>query len=541
MKLKLLLASVVVVVAAVAGSGAASPAPRDAEAGAPFAALGRAFVGTIAQAVHRGNTYERLEGQRDEEIRATKQKDQIIEFHAQRGWLDAQAAERERQRLDELRRAITVRTEREKNITRVAYNRAIGREWKNAAATALPGAVGLQGFTGGFVGGVLRGDSPLNAAVNALSGSAPNNTQSLDDLKKQLVESRAQLRVARDKKLTERLDELLGEMNSQPPGQKVDVARTLLRDEIDAVAAALKQAKTTWKDWTGNKVQINAERFARDARWQELNTNVQATQVSTAEKAIIAGLGRAAAERIDRMSEKGGVKLSDEDLVRIAAEAGARFVAARAAARDAGESADSIDLDSLVRAAINEHLLQAGLAPLPEEGDRQAARPTESGPSTADSGKPKAVVAKGSVVLRGAKAPAVIASGAFFILDSEFVMDLPAEDGAIRGSATATLRIDDKLFFGSWATEVCIADYYYSFTLDGTLQGATITGTARLTGSISVVQGCQKTTFDPVQVQLFSFQGTFDRNTATVDGWFNEVDGEDFDPEFYIAFEGKGK
>ncbi|MBK9342049.1 MAG: hypothetical protein IPN07_03160 [Dehalococcoidia bacterium] len=284
MKLKLLLASVVVVVAAVAGSGAATPAPRDAEAGVPFAALGRAFVGTIAQAVHRGNTYERLEGQRDAEIRATKQKDQIIEFHAQRGWLDAQAAERERQRLDELRRAITERTEREKNITRVAYNRAIGSEWKNAAATALPGAVGLQGFTGGFVGGVLRGDSPLNAAVNALSGSAPNNTQSFDDLKKQLVESRAQLRVARDKKLTERLDELLGEMNSQPPGQKVDVARTLLRDEIDAVAAALKQAKTTWKDWTGNKVQINAERFARDARWQELNTNVQATQVSTAER-----------------------------------------------------------------------------------------------------------------------------------------------------------------------------------------------------------------------------------------------------------------
>ena len=85
MKLKLLLASVVVVVAALAGTGAASPAPRDAEAGVPFAALGRAFVGTIAQAVHRGNTYERLEGQRDAEIRATKQKDQIIEFHAQRG------------------------------------------------------------------------------------------------------------------------------------------------------------------------------------------------------------------------------------------------------------------------------------------------------------------------------------------------------------------------------------------------------------------------------------------------------------------------
>ena len=541
MKLKLLLASVVVVVAAVAGSGAATPAPRDAEAGAPFAALGRAFVGSIAQAIHRGKTYERLEGQRDEEIRATKQKDQIIDFQARRGWLDAQSAERERQRLDELRRAITERTEREKNITRVAYNRAIGSEWKNAAATALPGAAGLQGFAGGFVGGVLRGDSPLNAAVNALSGSAPNNTQSLEDLKKQLVESRAQLRVARDKKLTERLDELLGEMNSQPPGQKVDVARTLLRDEIDAVAAALKQAKTTWKDWTGNKVQINAERFARDARWQELNTNVQATQVSTAEKAIIAGLGRAAAERIDRMSEKGGVKLSDEDLVRIAAEAGARFVEARAAAKAAGESADSIDLDSLVRAAINEHLAQAGLGPLPEEGDQQAAGPTQAGPSTADSGKPKAVVAKGSVVLRGAKAPAVIASGAFFILDSEFVMDLPAEDGAIRGTATATFRVDDKLFLGSWATEVCIADYYYSFTLDGTLQGATVTGTARLTGSISVVQGCQKTTFDPVQVQTFPFQGTFDRNTGTVDGWFSEVDGEDFDPEFYIAFEGKGK
>ncbi|MBK7726633.1 MAG: hypothetical protein IPI33_15860, partial [Dehalococcoidia bacterium] len=146
--------------------------------GRPFTALGRAFVGTIAQAVHRGNTYERLEGQRDAEIRATKQKDQIIDFHAERSWLDAQSAERERQRLDELRRAITERTEREKNITRVAYNRAIGSEWKNAAATALPGAAGLQGFTGGFVGGVLRGDSPLNAAVNALSGSAPNNTQS---------------------------------------------------------------------------------------------------------------------------------------------------------------------------------------------------------------------------------------------------------------------------------------------------------------------------------------------------------------------------
>ena len=53
MKLKLLLASVVVVVAAVAGTGAASPAPRDAEAGVPFAALGRVARVRDAVEAHR--------------------------------------------------------------------------------------------------------------------------------------------------------------------------------------------------------------------------------------------------------------------------------------------------------------------------------------------------------------------------------------------------------------------------------------------------------------------------------------------------------
>ncbi|MBK9613589.1 hypothetical protein [Candidatus Amarobacter glycogenicus] len=115
--------------------------------------------------------------------------------------------------------------------------------------------------------------------------------------KKQPVESRAQLRVARDKKLTERpSDELLGEMNSSRPVRRwTSPGVAPARRDRRGGSGAKNRPGTTWKDWTGNKVQINAERFAWDAR-QELNTNVQATQgARPREKAIIAGLGRAAA------------------------------------------------------------------------------------------------------------------------------------------------------------------------------------------------------------------------------------------------------
>ena len=142
--------SLVVLMSAVAGSGVATPAPREAEAVFPLKAIVRAVVGSISQGIHRGRTYERLEAQRDEEIAATKPRDQIIQFQRERGWLDAEAAERERIRQEELRKAITERTEREKRITKEAYERAIGREWKNAAATAVPGLVGLDGFAGGL-------------------------------------------------------------------------------------------------------------------------------------------------------------------------------------------------------------------------------------------------------------------------------------------------------------------------------------------------------------------------------------------------------
>lgn len=519
--------SLVVLMSAVAGSGVATPAPREAEAVFPLKAIVRAVVGSISQGIHRGRTYERLEAQRDEEIAATKPRDQIIQFQRERGWLDAEAAERERIRQEELRKAITERTEREKRITKEAYERAIGREWKNAAATAVPGLVGLDGFAGGFLGGIIQGDSPLNAAVNALSGDAPNSTQSFDDLKKQLVESRAKLKAARDKQLTERLDELITEMENQPPGQPVDVARTLLRDEIEALDAALAQAKTTWKDWTGNKVRINPETFARDARWQALNAHVQATEVSTAQKAVIAGLGRAAAGRIDSLANAGGVKLSEDDVVRIAAEAGARFVEARAAAREAGTD-ETVDLDSLVRAAINEHLAAAGLDPLEEEEGHA------SGPGTTGSSEPKAVAVKGTLFFGGANAAAVSASGAYLILDSEFEMGFPAEDGAVRGTGSMTLRTDaEKLVRDS---NECIVHQDVVWTFVGQIQGATVSGTVQMTTrSHQVMSGCEDVTFEN-ETETGTFQAILDRTTGRLEGKF--VDAKQPDANFYIGIRG---
>lgn len=527
----LVLGLLVVFGAAVAGSGAATPSAREAEAIFPLKALVRAVVGSISQGVHRGKTYERLEAQRDEEIAATKPRDQIIRFQQERGWLDAEAAERERLRQEELRKAITERTEREKRITKEAYERAIGREWKNAAASAVPGLVGLDGFAGGLLGGIIKGDSPLNAAVNALSGDAPNSTQSLDDLKKQLIESRAKLKVARDKKLTQRLDELITEMENQPPGERVDVARTLLRDEIDAVDAALAQAKTTWKDWTGNKVRIDEEKFAKDARWQGLNAHVEATKLPTSTKAVIAGLGRAAAARVDGLTAGTGVKLSEEDLMRIAAEAGARYVEARARAKETGEAVD-IDLDALVRSAINEHLAAAGLDPLPEDDDAAVVGAPTAAP--ADDGKPKAVTVKGTLFFGGREAAAVEAAGVFVILESAFEMGFPAEDGPVRGTGSMTVRTDSaKLIRGS---EDCITDQDATWTFDGQIRGTTVTGTIVMTARTQrVVSGCDDRTFEN-DTETGTFVGTFDRATGKLEGQF--VDAEQPDAEFFVGIRG---
>ncbi len=369
-----------VVISAAAGSTAAYSAGLN-----PFWGI-RALTRTIANIDKRGDTYERLEAERDQEIAQVQQRAAVIDYQEQRGWLDAPSAAAEQARLDSLEQAITDRTEREKSIARHDYNRAIGQEWRDAARNTLTSAIGVDTRTGQFVTQVIQGKDPLTAGLDTLaasikpSSSVADFAARLQEAREKLEQAQKALEYVRDPSripVQEKLSELLDEAAAAQAAGPQDRSRL---DEIDAkikeVQDTAKQMGAAWKDLTATSVRVDEERFARDQKWLDMNAHVQTLEASDATKAVLAGMARSARERVEAALAEAGVELSDAELARLVGEVAGAYADARAAARENGEDPRAVDMSKVLRDTINRNLEEQGLAPIPAEDE--AAEPGAS-------------------------------------------------------------------------------------------------------------------------------------------------------------------
>ena len=354
-----LVAAVVVVAAATGGVFLAAPT-----ADAFIHLLLKPIVQTVSLSVKRGQTYERLEAQRDEEIGDVKQRASASEWQFANGWIDADAAQREQGRFEAWTGAISDRTEREKTITRSSYNRAIGMTWKEAAIDALTGIKGIDAHTRGFVGSLLRGEAPLQAAIAGLTASGPPTPDDITLLRDQWInasDALSNIRIPAARSLQVRLKILIG-LTQDPAGTVANISG--LEDAAAEMQSFLDQVRDTADAWTVKGARIQNSRFERDTEWQQMSAHVQQLAGSTAGRALIAGMARQAVERVRVMAEANGLTLDDDALILITTVAAHAAILARLEAKQRGDSILAVDMDAIVRVVINEWLASAGQDPL---------------------------------------------------------------------------------------------------------------------------------------------------------------------------------
>ena len=339
--------------------------------------LFKPLVQTISLSIKRGQTYERLENQRDEQIADVDERAAALEWQIANGWLaDADAIARERARHEEWAQAISDRTEREKQITRASYNRAIGVAWQEAAIEAITQIPGVNPRAGRALQSILRGESPLEAALAAVTDGTPEPDE-IDVLRAEWGEARDALRNVRLPQvqgLRAKLDLLLN-ASHDPLGTIAD--RTGLATAASEVRDALGQLRNVANEWTVRGARIQPSRFQRDERWQQLSAYVQALGQNTAGQALIAGMARQTIERVRALAEANGLTLDAEQLMIIAAAASRGGIGALIDARANGGTFE-IDFETITRDAINQWLAAAGLRPLPDPLSGNLTLPTLS-------------------------------------------------------------------------------------------------------------------------------------------------------------------
>lgn len=410
--------------------------------------VGRALIRTIHHDVQRDRAIGDINRERDSDLAEVAQEELLRTYQHDRKWLDDASYQQELARLAAVRTGIEERALRERQITNYDTRHLIRGDLADTFENALKAATGLDPQVVAFVGGIVRGERPLTAAIDALSaGGAGAPAPGLDKirgLQEKLEQARTALKAVKDPKgpeaqalLGEALQRTSGLVAGGPSAPPTGVARELgqVREKVRQAQELLEQGKEAIDDLLPNDIRPNVERFAKDARWASVNAAIQGTDASPAQKAVLGGFARAAADRVDAILKSGGVTLAEEDIVLIAAEAGARYVSTRASA-----AGGAVDLDDVVRDAINEQLAVAGLDPLPEAGAPAAG----AAPTPEVEEEVTAYVATG--ILRAVIPGAPADQSLLLITESTVIIRFPVGEGAVTGDIVMVFRFDQAAF-----------------------------------------------------------------------------------------------
>lgn len=396
------LASAVLAAVVLAGTAGSMATPGTSHAFSPLVYVAvKAGARLIGNNMHRRAEYTEITRNRDEDLAAVQTTQQVRDYQEERGWLDPAPYQQEQQRLEALSQGITDRAEREKQITRHDYNQALGDIPRQAAADAITALPGGSKIVRDFAANLVRGQDPLSAAGNALTDPSRPVTERLDTALQQIDEAKAAMdelgTFVRDRSALreDAVDRLRGEVLSlvdpttQPPP-------TELEERIDKVAREIRDIvpsiRSLGQDLLGRPLRIDEARFARDQKWLDLNGHVQELETSDATKAVLAGMARAAQERVAAALGEYGVELSDANLARLIGEVAGDYARARAEARERGEDPRSVDINDVMKNTINRKLDEQGLLPVPAEDGTPETKPSP-GPSPEGTPPPSATAA----------------------------------------------------------------------------------------------------------------------------------------------------
>jgi hypothetical protein len=272
------LLSMVVAMALVLPLALSVPAPPPASARPEL--FVRAAVQSFFVLPHRrGNAYEAIEAQRDRDL-ASISSMAVVRLHQRdTGALTPEAYAAEAVRLEEMRRAIIERAEREKRMTRATFNRAIGDEWRAAAQNSVAVALGGLGRLGQILAQISQGKDPLAAAFQVLGGdklekfdairqgSGPERQEATD----RFAQAEGLLDVLRDPKgevrrTVRQLESMLRDEGGQLPAALSDTARR----RIEVVIANWNGLQRGWRHLTTSRVRVDPQRILKDREWREL-------------------------------------------------------------------------------------------------------------------------------------------------------------------------------------------------------------------------------------------------------------------------------
>jgi len=383
---RLKLASAILAVVLLGGAAGGLAAQGSAHAFPPFVYIAvKAGTRLIGNSVHRQAEYRDITRNRDQDLAEVQTTQQVRDYQEQRGWLNSAAYQQEQQRLQALRQGITDRAEREKRITKHDYDRALGDIPRQAAADAITSLPGGNRLVRDFAANLVRGQDPLSAAGNALTDPARPATERLDAALRNLDEAERSMRelgrFVRDEDALKRdaIERLRGEVEAlvdpttQPPPSELEQRIARVASEVRDI---LPSIRSLGQDLVGRPLNIDEERFARDQKWLDLNAHVQGLETSDATKAVLAGMARAAQDRVATALAEHGIELSDAELARLVSEVAGDYARARAEAREKGEDPRAVNINDVMKNAINRNLEEQGLLPVPPEDETPETQPS---------------------------------------------------------------------------------------------------------------------------------------------------------------------
>ena len=340
-------------------------------------AILRPVIQSISLSVRRGHEYERLEGQRDEQVADVQQRSGIPEWQAAHGWIDPATAAREADRYAAWEQGISDRTEQEKRITRAVYGRRIGEAWREAAVGAIGNIGGIDPGVRQFLQGVVGGEDVMSAALGALESSLTEGAgddlgaiqNRIGDLRSQWEQAQQVLRGLRDPStlpIQARLAALIDEANDLEDGgipQPEAIQR--IRDRAADLQESVGEVRATVSDLLVSGFRVRPDRFTQNPEWRELDAHIQQLAGGSAGSAIISSGARLARERIAEQLAEQGIEVTERELNELAAASASEFIAQRIEAAAAGRPGSSVSVADVINGVIDQFVAEReGMRPI---------------------------------------------------------------------------------------------------------------------------------------------------------------------------------
>ena len=498
------------------------------------ALVGRAIVRTISHKAEEKADRKAINQRRDAEKAEVNQQQQVLDFERGRDWLDQAAYQQESARLVALKKGIDERATRERQIVSFQTRNNIRNDLAGTVRDVLTVSTGMNPKAIDFAGSLLRGEKPITAAINAALAGGPqvvDPRQQFRELQQTLSEVEGGLRFVRDHRgilARAELARLLREMGGPDVTPKeAEEALNRARKLGEDVEKAVAQAGAIKKDLLPQSPGIDRQRFANNGKWTELNDDVQALKASKAGEAVLAGLLRAAderaRERVEALLAGSGITLTDEELLAIAKEAGAKYRAERLKEGKVLD-ASAADIDEIMRRAVDEALAKRGLKPL------ATATPVTEATRTATPGATETVMPEETETATPGATETATPETTETATPKETETP-PEETETPTPETTPTPEPKDVTAVGRWVNVSLPGLSLNTVTLRFNTAGGPVSGEGYVTSQIPPVSGvsCPPGTLRQTDI----FEGTYSPDTGEFSGtWQNSAEGFYYVPIF---------